>query len=65
MKGFKGRALELPDGTEVAVSPDDRARIRYSHLRLGGLRSRWVVLGWGGASRRRWSSLPPLLSLSA
>jgi hypothetical protein len=34
MKGFKGRALELPDGTEVAVSPDDRARIRYNHPKL-------------------------------
>jgi hypothetical protein len=34
MRGIGNRALELPNGTSVAVSPDDRARIRYNQTKL-------------------------------
>jgi hypothetical protein len=33
-QGLGDRALEMPNGSDVAVAPEDRARIRYNHPKL-------------------------------
>lgn len=53
-KGFGARALELPSGQDVEVSPVDRGRLRYnattSQLEFSANGGAYAALGMGGAS---------------
>jgi len=53
-KGFGARALELPSGQDVEVSPADRGRLRYnattSQLEFSANGGAYAALGMGGAS---------------